>query len=878
MKRIFKYIACCLLPMIAASCIEDVVEIPGNDNIVLTFDNASMTKAADTDAEAYVAHVDVMIFDSETKLRHHERVNNNGADSFTLAAKRSDFGVDAAYFVYLVANSSATSAEFAALDDVNELKGMVQTDEQLMFTGLEGAPAYFLMDAVAYTSDSEPASPSTVILNDGVPANSTNLKAVFRRAAAKILVSINKGENVSFGVTGGVPQYYMRNCPVSTTVIDGYTINAELYTPSPAVASTLFSFGASQAVITAYAYEYDWVGQSIQDKEASLVVNIPIVYRGVEHPNNWYKVPVSQSSSFERNHIYSVTVTVNAPGAENKEDPQEMQEVRYEVIDWENVGVTVGDANEKPQYLQLNTNHVDMYNKNIDDETLSFASSSEIDKIELLEAYYFNYLDQKIDLSLPANDKYTIYNQISASADEGLNGGITINSPFVSLSDAEKDALIAQLTKPTAPTEPTAPEIPASMPTPPAEVEDPGSQPADPNSDAVLNSIAAQFSSSGWGSVTVSWTRDSEGKVTFTDDRDMEWNDSATRAQNEYNRLVDEYEQYAEAKTAYDNYVTSLQTYQTDLQNWFTTHEDGIAYKPLYDAYTAQLSAYNTQYADYIIALAAYDEKVAQITNGSNDSHSNAIRYLKFIVKNETGQEVEFTVAQYPTLYITNEHGSYSYRSDFGGTTYESAGTNRYNACYWNNNTKTWSYSNVTSNDSGYLFRSKYYNASEGDIDYYYWTNNGNRNDYEAGSLTNPRMYHVHVTATSSRYTVARPRLDTDGYTESSEDNSKLVSPSFMIASQLGATQSPNYLLEAKSHCAQYVEVKGDGTEYSDWRLPTAAEVEIIIQHQYVSDAMSEVMSGQRYWCAYTSDGNNYVSNPGGSGSNTAVRCVRDAY
>jgi hypothetical protein len=141
-------------------------------------------------------------------------------------------------------------------------------------------------------------------------------------------------------------------------------------------------------------------------------------------------------------------------------------------------------------------------------------------------------------------------------------------------------------------------------------------------------------------------------------------------------------------------------------------------------------------------------------------------------------------------------------------------------------------------------------------------------------------MYHVHVTATSAIYTVAIPRLDANGYTMGNADNAKLVSPSFMIASQLGATQSPSSMTVAASHCKEYIEVTRDGKVYDDWRLPTEAEVKIILDHQYVSDAMAEVLSGKYYWCAYTADGKNYVQNTqtSSTSNNTAVRCVRDYY
>jgi hypothetical protein len=143
-------------------------------------------------------------------------------------------------------------------------------------------------------------------------------------------------------------------------------------------------------------------------------------------------------------------------------------------------------------------------------------------------------------------------------------------------------------------------------------------------------------------------------------------------------------------------------------------------------------------------------------------------------------------------------------------------------------------------------------------------------------------MYHVHVTATSFKYTVAIPRLDAQGYTESSAENTLLVSPSFMIASQLGATQSPDGgVAQAKSHCEQYIEVTADGNVYDDWRLPTAAEIDIIIKHQDVSDAMAVVLSGPEYYCAYNTDANGnviYTKKTGKSGNQKAVRCIRDAY
>ena len=81
-----------------------------------------------------------------------------------------------------------------------------------------------------------------------------------------------------------------------------------------------------------------------------------------------------------------------------------------------------------------------------------------------------------------------------------------------------------------------------------------------------------------------------------------------------------------------------------------------------------------------------------------------------------------------------------------------------------------------------------------------------------------------------------------------------------------------------RTHCQQYVEVykdkDGNKVVLDDWRLPTRAELEIIIKYQYSSAAMDEVIRRQGYWCA---DGGQVTNTQGASG-NGYLRCVRDAY
>ena len=278
------------------------------------------------------------------------------------------------------------------------------------------------------------------------------------------------------------------------------------------------------------------------------------------------------------------------------------------------------------------------------------------------------------------------------------------------------------------------------------------------------------------------------------------------------------------------------------------------------------------------------------ITVSSPVPVNNAIRYFTLVVTNQDGISERVEVAQYPLEYITNQQGWYSYRSDFytgnyAPTTYEYKGSRRV-AANWSSN--DWSYS--TSVQQNWFFGSKVsrMNANGTSQLYYYsWSQNGNSVSTTSRNLTsldNARMYHVQIMASSGKYTIGIPKLDADGFTDAGEDNAKLVSPSFMIASQLGATQAPTSVEQARRHCREYVEVHDpDGNpntdnavHYDNWRLPTAAEIQIIIDFQYVPDAaMDEVLSGPSYWSATGA-----VSNPGSTDSNTssAVRCIRDVY
>ena len=775
MKQLLYHIVfCCLAAVFFTACDKDdtlpVTGAGGDGNsIILDLASASLpvsrATVQATGAEVAVSHLDVLIFDGNGNKEWHERVSGSagGSGKITLSAKRSDFAADEKYWVYLIANSTAEADVFDAEDfDLNKLRGMTQEDQRIHVTGLDvtgGAPQTFLMDGIAYPKgEKEPETAAAVELNNGEKADDTELQVTLRRAAAKIVVKIEKGEHVRFdnnGPDATNPGYCLRNMPYSTSVLPPSSMDAQtarLRTPD-LFNGNYFAWTPDLITVTAYAYAHTWEDASTLEKEVRLIVNIPMYNtprdetgkptgdEEVYLPSSYYQIPVSASKELNRNTCYEVTVTVDAPGGSAPSKPVPLTGITYSVYEWQEEQVNVGDNGERPAYLTLNKYEMEMHNMVEDNTTLEFASSSAV-TATIDRVYYIDKFGQERDLEI--------------------------------INDRNPD----------------------------------------------------------------------------------EWGEETT---------------------------TGGWYPQTDWKNRCT-----IKITP--DAnITGKIDVFGTV------------------------PENNAVRYIEFTVSNDDNISRTVKVAQYPLTYITNVEGYYSYRDDFvstasdgtrGVTTWELLAGKKINkgqtyssaqvpydndnawicGCSWNNN--RWSYSKTGTGFFGSkVVVSVSSNTGLSNIEYARWDENrtgqSSRRRYtydtETASvdLNNHRMYHVTITATSSEYTLGRPRI-TDGKTDPGEDNAVLVSPSFMLASQLGAVMDANNVNIAASHCEQYVEVAQDGKVYDDWRLPTRAEIEIIYKYQNDSDAMDEVLSGESYWSASP---NAPIRNPNPSSTGTyRIRCIRDAY
>ena len=234
-------------------------------------------------------------------------------------------------------------------------------------------------------------------------------------------------------------------------------------------------------------------------------------------------------------------------------------------------------------------------------------------------------------------------------------------------------------------------------------------------------------------------------------------------------------------------------------------------------------------------------------------------KYIVLTLKNAEGKEATVKYKQSPLIETQNFFGDYSSRSVAGWVYRKPDGELvRYG---------------LTKSDYSGGYNAKYY--ENGDIKYFSdKTSSGNKNN---------RMYIIQVSSTKdSKYNIAHPNINqATGYTKD-----EVVSPAFMIASQLGAVQSEHFnQTRAKEHCITYREVKkenGKQVIYDGWRLPTKTEIQFIVDFQKESyknnkgekkQPIKPVLEGANY---YTLNNIDVATNISGANSGTFVRCVRD--
>lgn len=245
---------------------------------------------------------------------------------------------------------------------------------------------------------------------------------------------------------------------------------------------------------------------------------------------------------------------------------------------------------------------------------------------------------------------------------------------------------------------------------------------------------------------------------------------------------------------------------------------------------------------------------------------NNIPKKIRFKVSNGIAElDKEVTVFQYPSLFITNTEGAKSSRRPDG--TLEHSGLN-----------------------NKAIYRITVQNPPEGMI--LGFPPRETTDFWPAKWYGWGRHWELINGAKISDFTTMRDA-----------ETAQMVSPSFELASQLGATGSLTYLEygwtrkgnktnkivayeeTALCNCATYTEtreVNGQLVTLDDWRLPTEAEIRLIDQLQHnPNSAVKSIMTGSYYWDARNENGARKMDSPedpedDGSATRAYTRCVRD--
>lgn len=272
---------------------------------------------------------------------------------------------------------------------------------------------------------------------------------------------------------------------------------------------------------------------------------------------------------------------------------------------------------------------------------------------------------------------------------------------------------------------------------------------------------------------------------------------------------------------------------------------------------------------------------IGDANNKTNDFVPLSVKYIKIKVTCEGVKDpVNVTIKQYPLEYIQGIAGWYSTKDKLN--TYE-----RYDYLTGKPSGKIATTVGIDWKEDQKLHKTRKGYADDNfqakvciDNNIYTYYDKKNGKNYQAttrsnmGKQNNNQMYVVQITSTQQDQTDYKIGHVTniDPNTKQSKEN--VVSPAFMLASQLGTVYKFSKGVDASEHCDKYIEVRKDGTKYTDWRLPTASEIGVITNYQYKTNqnVIDVVLAGGSYWAL---DGSKVIANSDGEGSGY-VRCVRD--
>lgn len=741
---------------------------------------------------------------------------STGSDWSTLCTQ-----IGAGCRLYAIVNLNETQA--STVTNLADLQALVVTDADIYKRDDE---KLFLMDGV-----------HTFTGNEGYQSNQTyELTIDVYRAAAKVKVNISKGSEWASGdgVTMGTITAGVKNYATNTRVTaDGTPLTSATETDKLTLASVTHANSGISAEgtktdtylgsVTFYTFAHDWT--EIPEEETSLELNVP--YTGRE--NNYYKLVFlpNGGAKLDRNTFYEVDVTIKYDGSERSSDPVELEAKTWRVKPWATESFDVEDL-QMVDYLILSDYYIDLRNE--DHTTITFYSS---DVVEVELAGFAT--EAAVNQTFNDNQETTILESLTQAGFKKYEGHARTGMDAIpAVYYVNKDNERIDIT------------------------EDP----------------KANYESVG----AVAYTQKDDRPDVLPTGYEVyaTWQSNvATEG------VIDIFSRIPQNVTP--RYITlkvTMPTRQTDAEG-----------NPVKLTRYAVIKQYPLEYINGREGMLSYMESKTKKKDDPNEYYTYNCPCPSGNISGKWDKGTANIQDQAFTMAVPDTIRDYFNGLVEGSTTTYHVGNGANMKCKfylpyeevdeygidWTNWKSFATWTDAEGTHKGRIYRI--------DDDFNRDAGENVPGLMDNGVANNNRMYEVVVTATSTQYRISRPLMenitDDDGNTESadnlkvavsSEENNALLSPRFMLASQLGNNSAVNYWVTARDQCKKYVEIGRDGRVYDDWRLPTIAELMIVKNYQIDDDVyditMNKVLNsdGDTNPCYWTAQEDVFVYTTGSGG------------
>lgn len=636
--------------------------------------------------------------------------------------------------------------------------------------------------------------------------------------------------------------------------------------------------------IITYSYPNKWDAADYATKAPSLVISVPYKKAGEAEPEyGYYRIPLVKSdvTAIERNHIYVINATIATRGSELHEDEDVIEDVIYNVLPWndENNSQAIHNEVQSVQHYYFNVNPKVYTLRGDGDQSVvlnySKASGTKVNWS------LFTYDAQGNQTGVVANnannairawyydadgDFTTTYND-NSGVDWSNSGSTPMGVSIVQSGEGTSGSTGTVTVTSTALNNKAIKYIRLRV-----YLDEPSTFDDDGNPTMYEDIIIRHFPTDNIQNIAGLWSsyHDANAASSTTTYKTR----SLTEAESLAAQYGISYSSEELTETEYINYNTYIQ-HQGE-EGYSMTGPESLTRQQFAQAVTSNA---NRRDANGQANARLVDQWYYWGVNPSTTNNQNQADYYT-----GGGWFNPATYYAYASRYRAQYTHTYTYTEytlelpiASTGDWVNWAAEDRAN--HAGQRTRAYSYTN--NNNSQFV--AKVFN--NGTI-YYIQERNlggGRYETYQGGSvgLTNNHMYVIQISSTSDDYVLGRPYVNQT--THQSQDD--VVSPAFMIASQLGAVTTftgNDAAANAATHCSRYMEVTADGTYYTGWRLPTPAEIRVITGYQYGNidgvtipnqyQSMTPVLTGRYYWSLSGERILTRLQNDDGN----YLRCVRD--